>query len=184
VIALPTNPTGDDFEDFIAAALRALGYFIETRVVLREGMKLLHAHPHSLKLPYLFQVFTELLGGYIFPGMDDEIELMESMTGVPKDQIVPSLKLLDQFFSKKDGTSFYYPKGQILILKMVPAFARGIESFLRLKVFGLKHYDQKYPDFGWLLNKWHRAAYEILEPELKAAGPVPAPVPQPGPQPA
>ncbi|SRR5258708_18784758 len=26
VIALPTTPTGDDFEDFIAAALRALGY--------------------------------------------------------------------------------------------------------------------------------------------------------------
>jgi hypothetical protein len=61
----------------------------------------------------------------------------------------------------------------MLCLKMVPAFLRGVGSFLRLKVFDLKHYDVKYDDLGWLLNKWHGAAYEILEPELKAPEPAP-----------
>lgn len=36
-LALPTNPTGEQFEDLLAATLRANGYFTETRVTLRES---------------------------------------------------------------------------------------------------------------------------------------------------
>ena len=38
-IALPDSPDGEQYEDFVAASLRALGYFIETRLTLREGTK-------------------------------------------------------------------------------------------------------------------------------------------------
>lgn len=36
-IALPTNPTGEQFEDLLSASLRANGYFTESRVTLRES---------------------------------------------------------------------------------------------------------------------------------------------------
>src|SRR4051812_6024939 len=36
-IDLPKIPTGEQYEDYIAATLRASGYFIESRIVLREG---------------------------------------------------------------------------------------------------------------------------------------------------
>jgi hypothetical protein len=36
-INLPSKPTPDDFEDFVAACLLGLGYFIETNITLKEG---------------------------------------------------------------------------------------------------------------------------------------------------
>jgi len=36
-LTLPTNPTGEQFEDLLSATLRANGYFTETRVTLRES---------------------------------------------------------------------------------------------------------------------------------------------------
>ncbi len=38
-ITLPKTPDGMQFEDFVAASLRTLGYFIETRIILREDKK-------------------------------------------------------------------------------------------------------------------------------------------------
>lgn len=36
-IRLPRNPTEHDYEDFVAAWLQVLGYFVETRLLLRSG---------------------------------------------------------------------------------------------------------------------------------------------------
>ena len=38
-ISLPKAPDGHQFEDYVAASLRALGYFVETRITLRENKK-------------------------------------------------------------------------------------------------------------------------------------------------
>jgi hypothetical protein len=38
-LSLPTNPTGEQFEDLLSASLRANGYYTESRVTLRESMQ-------------------------------------------------------------------------------------------------------------------------------------------------
>ena len=35
----PSSPDGEQYEDFVVATLKALGYFTETRLTLREGKK-------------------------------------------------------------------------------------------------------------------------------------------------
>jgi hypothetical protein len=131
-----------------------------------EGLKTLHAHPHSLRLPYLYQTFMELAGGFVIKSSDDDLEMFEQITGVPKAEIVPALLLLDEFFAPVGGSLFYTVKDQLLCCKMVPGFIRAIGSFLRLKFMDLKHYDDMFPVVGWLLNKWHGAGYEVLKMEL------------------
>jgi hypothetical protein len=139
--------------------------FLPPRFV--EGLRRLRAHPHSLRLPYLFQSFLELFGGFVFQDLEGELALLEAFTGVPRDEVIPALRLLDEFFAPEAGTMFYIVKGQLLCLKMVPGFVRGIGSFLRHKMFALKNYESRYPDLGWLLGKWHNATYSLLEPELR-----------------
>ncbi len=134
-----------------------------------EGLQKLHARPYSLSLPYLFQTFLELFGGFLFQDSDDELALLEALTTVPRAEIIPSLRLMDEFFAPEGGSMFYTIKGRLLCLKMVPGFVRGIGSFLRLRAFDLKDYATKYPDLGWLLAKWHNAGHGVLEPELTAA---------------
>lgn len=75
---------------------------------------------------------------------------------------------MDEFFAPDGKSMFYTIKGRLLCLKLVPGFVHGIGSFPRLDLFDLKDYDAKYSDLGWLLAKWHNAAYAVLEPELKA----------------
>jgi hypothetical protein len=133
-----------------------------------EGLVTLHSHPHSLRLPYLFQSFVELLGGFIFPGSGDELAFVQALTGVPQAEILPAIRLLDEFFAPPGGSLFYEVKSEMLCLKMVPGFVRGIGSFLRQDLFALKEYSDKYSGHGWLLAKWHNAAYYALEQELEA----------------
>lgn len=38
-ISLPNEPDGEQFEDDVAASLKALGHFVETRVVMRDDGK-------------------------------------------------------------------------------------------------------------------------------------------------
>jgi hypothetical protein len=38
-ITLPTSPNGEQYEDFVVASLKVLGYFAESRLTLREGGK-------------------------------------------------------------------------------------------------------------------------------------------------
>jgi hypothetical protein len=131
-----------------------------------EGLKTLHEHPHSLRLPYLYQTFLELCGGFVFMKSDDDLVMLESITGVPKSDIVPAIRLLDEFVAPPGNSMFYEVKGQLLCFKMVPGFVRAMGSLRRLKYFAFEDYDKKYPDVGWLLRKWHTAGYKVLVTEL------------------
>jgi hypothetical protein len=44
-IDLPKTPSGEQYEDYVAATLRANGYFTESRVVLRENGSEILARP-------------------------------------------------------------------------------------------------------------------------------------------
>lgn len=138
---------------------------LPTRFV--AGLELLRTHPYGLRLPYLYQCFVELLGGFIAYTNQSELQLIEQITGVPRNEILPALTLLDHFFAPEGGTCFYKQGGEILVLKMVPGFVRGGGCFLRNMVFELHNYDDYCSKMGFLLSKWHNALYAVLEPVLK-----------------
>lgn len=131
------------------------------------GLERLRDHPRSLWIPYLFQTFSDLLGGFLFFNDDQDLKLLEALTTIPRAELVPTLRLIDDFFAPDGGSMLYEQKGQLLCLKMTPAFVRGGGAFTRKVFFGIDDYDSRYPDMGWLLRKWHNALYEILEPVLK-----------------
>lgn len=130
------------------------------------GLKTLHSHPHSLRLPFLFQTFLELCGGFIYQDDADDLAMLSAIAGIPADEVVPALRLLDEFFAPTDGSMFYTIKDQLLCLKLVPAFIRGVGCLLRQKYFSLNDYSEKYTDLGWLMSKWHDVQYRVLCEEL------------------
>ncbi len=134
---------------------------------LLEGLELLRTNPHGLRLPYLFRVFVELIGGILVFKKPEELEFVEQLTGIPRHEVIESLKLLDHFFAPEGTTCFYKQKDELLCLTLVPGFVRGGGSFLRQSLYGLKSYDELCDDMGWLLAKLHKATYEVLEPHLK-----------------
>jgi hypothetical protein len=135
------------------------------------GLELMRTHPHSMKLPYLFQLFSEVLGGFIFYNDVEELSLIESLTGIPQDQIVDCIRILDRFFASDGNSLFYTQKNQLFCMKMVPGAVRGGGAFLRKFVFKIEDYSAKYSEMGWLITKWHNALYRILEPTLGTAVP-------------
>lgn len=132
-----------------------------------KGLESLKQSPHALRLPYLFQVYAELLGGFLVFNDSEELSFMERLTGVPSKDIVPSLKLIDNFFAPPGGTMLYEQKNELLCLKMTPGYVHGGGAFLRQAIFDLKDYAVRYPAMGWLLARWHNALYKVLEPTLR-----------------
>ncbi len=131
-----------------------------------NGLKILYSHPYTNRLPYLFQTFLELYGGFIFLDSEEDLGPLEALSGIPRAHILEALYLLDHFFSSSGKSMFYKMKERLLCFKMVPGFVRGIGSFFRYRYLGFDDYDKKYPDFGWLLKKWHSAGYNTLKKEL------------------
>lgn len=134
-----------------------------------DGLQALGEHKHSLRLPFLFQAFVELLGGFLFFRDRDELGMLSALTGIPAEEVVDSLRVLDKFFAPADGTWFYEQKGQLLCMKMVPGFTRGGGCFLRRTWYAINEYVEKFPDMAWLLSRWHNTLYFLLEPHLKIA---------------
>ena len=133
----------------------------------RDGLAFVQRHPHGPKLPYLFQAFAELLGGFLAYKDDGELSLVEALTGIPKAEVVDSIMVLDRFFAPDGGSMFYTQRDELLCMKMSPGIVRGGGAFFRQMVLGLESYEAKYPQMGWLVTKWHNALYAVLEPFLK-----------------
>lgn len=132
----------------------------------RRGLDSLKAHPYAARVPYLFQAFYSVMGGYFFFDDDDEKSFLSQVTGIPEAQLLDTLGLLDEFFGTGGGGFFFTVKNHMLCMKSVPAFVRGTGAFVRFLVFGLPNYVGKYPQMGWLLAKWHSSLYGVLEPHL------------------
>jgi hypothetical protein len=133
-----------------------------------EGVALLKMHPHGARLPFLFQVFVELFGGFLFFKDAEELTLVEKVTGIPAGEVLDCLDVLDKFFAPEGNTFFYKQCDVLLCLKMVPGVTRGAGAFLRQTMYDLKEYETRFPVQGFLLAKWHNALYRTLEPTLKA----------------
>jgi hypothetical protein len=134
----------------------------------KDGLAFVQHHAHGPRLPYLFQVFTELLGGFLAYQDNGELELVETLTGIPKTEVVDCVKIIDRFFAPDGGTMFYVQANELLCMKMVPGVGRGGGAFFRRQIFSLEDYRTRYAKMGWLIGRWHNALYALLEPFLKA----------------
>lgn len=130
-----------------------------------KGIEKLKAHPHCKKIPYLFQIFIEILGGFYFTDTDDDIELLSTISCIPKEQIIDCLSLMNYFFPFAKNW-FFTRTDKLICMKMVPAFIRGVGCFLRQSVYNIKDYSEKYSEIGWLLENWHSALCNMLKSEL------------------
>ena len=128
-----------------------------------NGLERMRSHEHGSKIPYLFEVFYSLLGGYIFYEDQDELELLSQITNIPPKNLIECIHFMDDFF----GSFFFKNKYKMLCMKSVPAIVRGGGAFVRQNAFGFKEYRDKYGEAAWLLVKWHNATYNALEPHLK-----------------
>lgn len=134
-----------------------------------QGLESLRNHQHALRLPYLFQVYAELLGGFLAFNDAEELAFVERLTGVPAEDVVPALRLFDAFFASSSGGSMLYEqKGELLCLKMTPGFIRGGGAFLRMAVHQTQDYSTRFPEMGWLVSRWHNSLYQLLEPQLRS----------------
>ncbi len=134
----------------------------------QQGLEKVRDHPHARRLPYLFQLFVEVFGGFYAPDLKDDLDLLSKATGIPAAEIPECLNLYGVFFPFSNGW-FHKGKPGLQIMKMIPAIARGAGCFVRHSQFGLKHYTDRYGSIGGrMMGDWHNAFLEILHQELEA----------------
>ena len=136
----------------------------------RMGLTALKTHPHAVRIPYLFQMFIEVFGGFYAPRLPDELDVLSRATGIPVPDIPDCLSLYDKFFPFDKGW-FYERKDGLRCMKMIPAFVRGAGCFLRHELFGLKSYSTRY-QAGRSLSEWHNSLLHFLHPELGLPDPL------------
>lgn len=134
------------------------------------GLEALAAHPHGRRLPYLFQCFYALFGGFLVLDDDQDRQLLAAFTGVPANELEGALRLFDAFFGGDERSLFFTPQDSLFCMKMVPGFVRGTGAFLRQTIGDLKSYEDRYPKMGWLIAHWHNALYHVLQPQLGTKG--------------
>ncbi|MEQ1891804.1 MAG: hypothetical protein ABL998_04615 [Planctomycetota bacterium] len=130
----------------------------------REGLTWLASHPARLSIPLLMQVFIEVFGGFYQQGKPEELDLLSTASGVPRDQVEVCLETFDKLFPLKTG--WFFEKDGLRQMKAVPAIYRGTGAWLRKDLYDIENYDAYSRGMGWLLDKWHNAIHDILEPEL------------------
>ncbi|MEC5127124.1 hypothetical protein VSU19_10215 [Verrucomicrobiales bacterium BCK34] len=128
-----------------------------------DGLKMLKEHEHGPKIPYLFEAFYTVLGGYLFVEMEDELDLLSKLTNIPSGMVVECLRFMEVFF----GNFFMENKYKMLLMKGVPAIVRGGGSLARQRLFEIEEYKDRYGEAHWLLGMWHNAIYKALEPHLE-----------------
>lgn len=135
-----------------------------------NGMEALEERDHSLRIPYLFQVFLESFGGFLYRGEDEqEIELLGLLTGIPSAEVLPSLKVLNDFFPPENGWFFRQSDDEnLMCLKHVPAFVRGAGCFFRPAMFELDEYSEHFNGTAWIAGQWHNALFNTLKSELES----------------
>jgi hypothetical protein len=128
----------------------------------QTGFQRLSASKHKFAVPYILQLYVELFGGFFVDDLDREH--LAALAGQPMEAVIESLDLLDIFYPINNG--WHTSSKELRMLKVVPAYLRGIGAFFRKTSRGLKTYLEIAPKMGWLVSKWHNAALAILGREL------------------
>lgn len=131
-----------------------------------QGLKTIESYEFKNNIPFFWQFFIEVFGGFYNKTNPAEIEILSICTGVPAQHIPFCLSLYEKFFPMPKGW-FFTVKDEIEVMKHIPAIYRGTGAFLRKSLFDA-HMQAMYKKTDWLLSKWHNALYDILKPELRA----------------
>lgn len=126
------------------------------------GFNQLSASKHRHAIPYILQLYVELFGGFIADDLDRRH--LAALAGQPVEAVAEALAILDVFYPINKG--WHTTSKELRMLKMVPAYLRGIGSLFRWTFRGLKNYEEIAPEMEWLIVKWHNAAVTILGREL------------------
>jgi hypothetical protein len=138
---------------------------------MREAITKISEGPYATRLPYALQSFIELFGGF-FIERADEMELMATLWGVPREAVEPLLASFDNIFPISKGASWYFrEKEGLAYLKAVPAFVRGAGCYLRYMIQDLTDYKKRYAGSDLRLTRWHTSLNRVLEVELRSAEP-------------
>ena len=132
----------------------------------QRGVNVLRTHRHRERIPLLWQMFIENFGAFYCLKSNCDLIALSDCTGIPANDVVECLELYGTFFPNSKGWFMQY-KDEIRVFKNVPAAYHGTGVFLRSDLFGFDQYSKHCPTMRFLLEKWHNALYEILEPELK-----------------
>ena len=133
------------------------------------GLDVVRGMENKSRIPYLLQVFIEVLGGfYLAPNKNhDDLQMIADLTGIPREDVLEALSILDVYFPISDGSPWIFPhKDELYRIKYYPAIFRGIGAFFRQKASQNDNYDEIASMTGRLLTTYHSCGYRHLEPEL------------------
>jgi hypothetical protein len=106
--------------------------------------------------------YNELFGGFVLDATDRE--QLASLAAKPVEAVSEALDILDVFYPTKNG--WHTVSKELRMMKMIPAYRRGIGAFMRKVSRNLESYSAVAPKMCWLVGNWHNAALRILEQEL------------------
>ena len=149
-------------EHFIGFDLERLGFDF-TPDNFKRGLQTLADMEFKNNVPYLFQTFIEVFGGF-YDDSSDDLKTLSEISGVPESLIVEYLTLFDVFFPMS-GRNWMHKIGNLNFIKFVPGFIRGVGCFFRRSLYKIDQYSE-YSDKNWMLTSWHNALYHSLEKKL------------------
>ena len=128
----------------------------------RKGFEAASISPNRTSIPYILQLYIEVFGGFLID--DTDRAQIAEIAGTPVEAVTEALDLFDVFYPTVNG--WRTSSREIQMMKMIPAYLRGTGAFFRQGSRGLNDYWAVAPSMGWLVTKWHNAAYALLEREL------------------
>lgn len=131
----------------------------------RDGIARMQECEYRNRLPYLWQLFIEVFGGFYSLKSEGDLQLLSSATGIPLRDVANCIHMYEVFFPTPNGW-FYDKKGEIRIMKNVPTVYHGTGALLRQTLFSTPSYVKMHSKAGWLVHKWGQALQSMLEPEL------------------
>lgn len=131
--------------------------------------------PNFRQYPLLWQLFTYMMGGFLLTDhYVEEIDLLSTLTGVPKDEVEACFAVYDVLFPTSNSWLREIGSTHIRRLNFMPAPLMGIGANFRRDYYREKK-DDKDPAYEDLkkklstdytftnLMRWNQAAFELLK---------------------
>lgn len=130
----------------------------------KNGMEAIRDFPQRERLPFFYQIFIEVFGGFYFTNYERDIENISLATGMPAPQIPRALDVIDVLFPIPKGWAHKW--SDTCMLKGLPAYYRGAGCFARNALYGRNWEVNKINNISSIIPNWHNSLYYILEPHL------------------
>jgi hypothetical protein len=127
----------------------------------RKGLGVIQGSPHRNQLPYLWQLFIEVLGGFYSTVDDCDLTLLSQCTEIPTSDIEGCLDLYARLFPSKNGWWVTH-ENELKMLKHVPGIYHGTGVLLRAQLVGRDFYEKRHPRSRNQLRQWEHALHKAM----------------------